>query len=104
MTVENIFIWAPTQRCGTGLLQRLVTSSKEVLVFGEDKFLTDQLPKLMIEHAELDNDIKDSTSKLASGNYDGWFPSALPFYEDYIEALANSFKLMADAYSSTAKN
>lgn len=103
MTVENIFIWAPTQRCGTGLLQRLVTSSKEVLVFGEDKFLTDQLPKLMIEHAELDNDIKDSTSKLASGNYDGWFPSALPFYEDYIEALANSFKLMADAYSSTAK-
>jgi len=103
MSVNNIFIWAPTQRCGTGLLQRLVTSSKEVLIFGEDKFLTDQLPSLMIEHAELDNDIKASTSKLASGDYNGWFPSALPFYEDYIEALAGSFNLMSDAYSSTAK-
>ena len=103
MNVENIFIWAPTQRCGTGLLQRLVTSSKEVIVFGEDKFLTDQLPKLMIEHAELDNDIKKSTSKLASGDYEGWFPAALPFYEDYIEALGGSFNLMADAYLSSAK-
>ena len=103
MTVENIFIWAPTQRCGTGLLQRLVTSSKQVIVFGEDKFLTDQLPKLMIEHAELDEDIKKSTSKLASGVYEGWFPSALPFYEDDIEALGGSFNLMANAYLSSAK-
>ena len=103
MSVNNIFIWAPTQRCGTGLLQRLVTSSKEVLIFGEDKFLTDWLPKLMIEHAELDNDIKDSTAKLAAGKLDGWYPSALPFYEDYIEALAGSFNLMSDAYSSTAE-
>ena len=69
MAVNNIFIWAPTQRCGTGLVQRLVTSSKEVLIFGEDKFLTDWLPKLMIEHAELDNDIKDSTAKLAAGKF-----------------------------------
>jgi hypothetical protein len=103
MSVNNIFIWAPTQRCGTGLLQRLVTSSKEVLIFGEDKFLTDQLPSLMIEHSVLDNDIKTSTSKLASGDYNGWFPSALPFYEDYIEALSGSFNLISDAYSSTAK-
>ena len=49
---KPVFIWAPAQRCGTGLLQRLVTSSKEVIVFGEDRFFTDNLPNLMLEHAE----------------------------------------------------
>jgi hypothetical protein len=104
MIAENIFIWAPSQRCGTGLLQRLLSSSKEVLVFGEDKLLAEQLPQLMVDHAEYDDDINESISRLASGDHKGWFPSALPFYEDYLEALTGSFHLLTQAYSKTAQS
>ena len=82
-----VFIWAPAQRCGTGLLQRLITSSKEVIVFGEDRFLTDNLPNLMLEHAEHAEQIKQDTGKLASGDHSGWYPSALPNYEGYLDCL-----------------
>ncbi len=93
-----VFIWAPAQRCGTGLLQRLVTSSKEVIVFGEDRFFTDKLPHLMLEHAEHAEQIKQDTGKLASGDHSGWYPSALPNYEDYLDALANAFQLVTEVY------
>ena len=46
--MEAVFIWAPVPRCGTGLLQRLVTSSRQVLVFGEDAFLVQVLPRSLL--------------------------------------------------------
>jgi len=97
-----VFIWAPAQRCGTGLLQRLITSSKEVIVFGEDRFLTDNLPNLMLEHAEHAEQIKQDTGKLASGDHSGWYPSALPNYEGYLDALAGAFQLVVNVYQKSS--
>jgi hypothetical protein len=97
-----VFIWAPAQRCGTGLLQRLVTSSKEVIVFGEDRFFTDNLPNLMLEHAEHAEQIKENTGNLASGDHSGWYPSALPKYEDYLDALAGAFQLVVNVYQKSS--
>ena len=97
-----VFIWAPAQRCGTGLLQRLITSSKEVIVFGEDRFLTDNLPNLMFEHAEHAEQIKQDTGKLASGDHSGWYPSALPNYEGYLDALAGAFQLVVNVYQKSS--
>jgi hypothetical protein len=99
---EPVFIWSPSQRCGTGLLQRLITSSKEILVFGEDRFFTDNLPDLMMEHAEHDEQIQESTNKLASGDLSGWFPSALPKCEDYLDALAGAFQLIVNVYQKSS--
>jgi len=97
-----VFIWAPAQRCGTGLLQRLITSSKEVIVFGEDRFFTDNLPNLMLEHAEHAEQIKQDTGKLASGDHSGWYPSALPNYEGYLDALAGAFQLVVNVYQKSS--
>ncbi|MFB6374430.1 MAG: sulfotransferase, partial [Bradymonadaceae bacterium] len=42
--MDPVFIWAPSPRCGSTLLQRLITSSGEVLVCGEDRLNFEHLP------------------------------------------------------------
>jgi len=44
-----LIIWAPTARCGVTLLQRLITSTNAIFVYGENAFLMRFLPDKIME-------------------------------------------------------
>jgi len=101
--MEAVFIWAPVPRCGTGLLQRLVTSSRQVLVFGEDAFLVQVLPRSLLARHDARAETEQAAAELASGNLHGWFPAALPSFQHYSSALATSFHAVCAAYQAAAE-
>jgi hypothetical protein len=96
------FVWAPVSRCGTGLLQRLITSSREIFVFGEDRFFTRSVPQAMLAHTIVADTSKHAREKLEAGDYSGWSPGVLPRHEHYVAAMIHTFASICLAYQSTA--
>jgi len=100
---DPVFIWAPTQRCGTGLLQRLVTSSREVLVFGEERHLTLELPAQMLHCARPMADQSALREKLASGDPSGWYVHVYPPAAAYQNTLIRNFRNLVTLYADSAQ-
>ncbi|RME27312.1 MAG: sulfotransferase [Deltaproteobacteria bacterium] len=103
-SMEPVFIWAPVPRCGTGLVQRLITSSRQVLIFGEDAFFVKMLPAALMARMQARSEVDSATHRLASGQKEGWYPSALPQYRYYGPALELAFRAVCMAYHSACKN
>ena len=82
-----IFIWAPTQRCGSGLLQRLVTSSGEALIFGEEDYLTLQIPAQLLRCDREARRNAAELARLAAGDPSGWYVHAYPPADRYQAVL-----------------
>lgn len=99
-----VFIWAPTGRCGTGLLQRLVSSSKEVLVFGEDRFFVHDLPRWMLVIDQAGPSMHAAAQALASGDVSRWCPDALPSADAYGRTLLRSFFDLVVTYAEGARS
>lgn len=98
-----VFVWAPLGRCGTGLLQRLITSSGDVLMYGEDRFLTQSLPAQILMHNNIQQESLASTSALANGDYSNWSPNAFPDGKGYINLLFSCTYQLADLYRSDSQ-
>ncbi|MFT4975158.1 MAG: hypothetical protein ACI8S6_001045 [Myxococcota bacterium] len=105
MAADNaVFIWAPTQRCGTGLLQRLVTSSREVLVFGEDRHIALDLPGQLLHCSRPLTDQSALRERLASGDLEGWYVHVYPPADAYRVSLIQNFNTLAALYTETARS
>lgn len=101
--LEAVFIWAPIARCGTTLLQRLITSSREVLVYGEDFLLARHLPMRLLEVAANEEDAELARGRLVGGDYAFWSPAAAPRTDLYSEAVLRSFVEVVLAYETSTR-
>lgn len=100
-----IFITSPVQRCGTTLIQRLLSSSSNTLIFGEsianDLHIFGSLyqnKQLMIGGAH--NAWRDQQLKeVLAGEVNAWIPDLLPereaYLENYKKALLNFTNFLA---------
>lgn len=97
-TSEAVFIWAPAARCGITLLQRLITSSREILAFGEMDLLTRRLPAAILDVSSAAEESREAREKLVAGNYNFWASPALPHTELLVDACLRSFYTVVTAY------
>ena len=99
---SQVFVWALTARCGTGLLQRLITSSREVLILGENDYFVEHTPKQLLFSEKTEDEVQTTTEELASGDYSVWAPNAIADPDRYRPAVLKSFYEIATAYHETA--
>lgn len=99
-----LYIWAPTARNGVTLLQRLITSSKSVLVFGENTFFALQIPVVIRNYQTHSKEGSESRKRLASGDYSFWSSAAFPHHEQMNAAAVQSFFSFVGAYQFSAES
>ncbi len=93
--IHPILITSPARRSGTTLLVRLLNSSNEALIFGENAagelihFTNYYLQKkLFLSSSQQMRD--DQLRDALSGNNNDWTPDLLPELDSYFEALEDS--------------
>jgi hypothetical protein len=89
---KPILITSPTIRCGTTLLQRLLCSSSNALIYGEEigKDLELQLQiftsrKMVYAHSR--QRFATSLDRVMQGDTKDWIPDLMPDIDGYLEAL-----------------
>ncbi len=87
-----VLVTSPTVRSGTTLLQRLLCSSPDALIYGEEigKDLDLQLQisssrRLVYGHSR--QRFTDSLDRVVAGDGDDWIPDLMPGIDGYLEAL-----------------
>lgn len=100
---EPVFVWALSARCGTTLLQRLISSSGEILMFGEDGLMTQYLPAFILDVTQHSGQIENATELLAGGDYTNWVPNALAEPGIHRKALVDGYYRMLQAYQESAQ-
>ncbi|MFB6355038.1 MAG: sulfotransferase [bacterium] len=101
-TESPVIIWAPTTRCGTTLLQRLITSSGDIIVFGEDLFLVRDIPHLISKFHEQESMANQALEKFSRGEVNFWSPNVYPDLEKYGNAMVDFFYRIIGLYRETA--
>jgi hypothetical protein len=102
-----IFVTAPTQRCGTTLLQRLLNSSNKVVIFGEDTILSSVLPDIL--HATFrrlqfqEEEISQNREKFKNETKDFWSNGLLPESNELHEATLGYVKNLMETYEKSAE-
>ncbi len=101
---EAVFVWAPAARCGITLLQRLISSSREILAFGEMDLLGRRLPAAILEVSAVAEESRQAREQLVAGNYNFWASPALPHSEMLVDACIRSFYTMVAAYDRSVRS
>lgn len=90
--VKPILLTSPTIRCGTTLLQRLLCSSSNAVIYGEEigKDLELQLQiftsrKMIYTHSR--HRFSSSLERVMQGDTKDWIPDLMPDIDGYLEAL-----------------
>lgn len=90
--LKPILVTSPTIRCGTTLLQRLLCSSSNALIYGEEiaKDLEMQLQlfasrKMIYAHSRAR--FADSLDRVMQGDTNDWIPDLMPDIDGYLESL-----------------
>jgi len=81
--IAPLVLVAPSTRCGTTLTQRLLTSSGEMLVYGENALLFEVLPQvyrsvLQTFSGDAAARMQALRARVSSGDVDGWIAGLLP--------------------------
>ena len=100
---EAVFVWAPAARCGITLLQRLVSSSREILAFGEMDLLSRRLPAAILEVSAVADESRQAREQLVAGNYNFWASPALPHSEMLVDGCIRSFYTLVAAYDRSVQ-
>ncbi len=98
-----VFVWAPSTRCGTTLLQRLLTSSRELLIFGEDLYFLRDIPHYLTKLHEQEEHARRSLERFLGGDFDFWSPNVFPELDSYSRLLVEHFYELAKLYRDTAR-
>lgn len=98
-----VFIWAPTARCGVTMLQRLISSSREILVFGESAVLTRSLPSFRHIMSKKGEEHQEALTRLAKGDFTFWSSSVLPDPAALAERIGQCEVLLFAAYLESAR-
>jgi len=101
-----IFVIGPTTRCGTSLLQRLLNSTGQIVVYGENFALLQTFPDI-IRNYQREGDAKRKVIAMARDllvkeKEDFEASSLFPDFDNYLRALIGSFRLLLRSYRDDA--
>ena len=94
--VAPIIVTSPTARCGTTLIQRLLSSGSNGLVYGENLAgHMNELTALCVRHLRFVDELGDVADKIfdqvLSGDLDDWRPGLMPPLEVSLKALSETY-------------
>ncbi|MDJ0761390.1 MAG: sulfotransferase [Myxococcota bacterium] len=101
--ISPVFIWAPTARCGITLLQRLITSSRDVLVYGENRYFAQTLPGSMYDVAGTREASEAARKRLINGDYNFWASNVLPDNDILLRSLMRAFYELVLAFETSTQ-
>lgn len=106
INMEPVFVTAPTGRNGITLLQRLLNSSKQIIVYGENNYLVNGLPRQLLQFIQMLNskeEFDDALDVFLNDNLDGWTSNLWPDVTGYVStAIENAYQFY-DYYSNFSK-
>ncbi len=98
-----VFIISPAARCGITLLQRLLNSTRKMVVYGENSMLVNKLPSHLLEISTVAPKLNEARLKLLGGDYDFWSSSIWPDPEAYARAIVENICRVAQSYEESAR-
>lgn len=102
-----IFITAPTARNGITLLQRLINSTRQAVVYGENVHLVHQLPTLVHQsveaHQTLGAKLDDTLRRFQAGDTEFWSSALHPGTEPMMMASFQWFYHALSVYDGKSK-
>ena len=101
--LNPLFVVSPNARCGITLVQRLLNSSRRILVYGENAFLLEALPNHLLALSISAAQHTEAREKLLAGDYDFWSSSLWPSVSAYQEAGLEAIKLLLSACGASAR-
>lgn len=105
--IAPIMVTAPTQRCGSTLLQRAINAGEEAVIYGENFFLVEKMPTILsqpLRGYESKVELTDNTSKAFFDGNTGMDATALfPPFVQYCETLLDQYYALMKFYAEEAK-
>lgn len=103
-----VIIVAPTQRCGSTLLQRLLNSTREMIVYGENFYMLQKLPDTLSglhnNIPQRQDAIRRTTKLFMETDFDFEASSLFPDYEQYLGAARAGFYALIKFYGDYSKS
>jgi hypothetical protein len=100
--LDPIIILAPTPRCGASLLQRIVNAGGEAIIYGENLYLTEHLPRGVcdvIARHDSKSEVTDlMTERFLYGDRSRDAAALFPDYMRYAESVLRQFYQLLDFY------
>jgi len=96
LQLDPLIVTAPTIRCGTTLLQRLICSSEEALLFGEpagnDLVTALRIIKVQTSmYAANREQFAEGLDAFAGGNLNDWLIDLMPDLDGYLRAVVDGY-------------
>lgn len=106
--MNPILISSPTRRSGTTLIQRLLTSAPNTIIYGEtcanDIMMLTNLYTSKVSYLESSKNWRNKQLKsVLNGEVNQWIPDLMPDIDKYLEAVKSSFYSIFNHYESFAK-
>lgn len=107
MINNPICIASPVRRSGTTLIQRLISSASNSLIFGEtcandfqmiSNFVSSK-KAFMLQHKDWRN---DQIKKVLNGEVNDWIPDLMPDIDSYLEQFQKMISLLIENYGGFA--
>ena len=103
--LSPILITAPTARNGVTLLQRLLNSSRQVIIYGENTLLMDQLPAMVhtmtATYRSAAAELLSARSRLLAGETEGWTSNLWPDAEAFMLCMFDAFYRATAVYEQS---
>lgn len=106
--ISPILITSPCQRSGSTLLVRLLNSSSNTLIYGENaandiSFLLNQLTHRKLLLGSGKNERDKQLQSMLDGSVNQWIPDLLPKVDDYLESMEKAFLSHIQFFEEAAK-
>ncbi len=98
VAVHPVFVFAPTARCGITLIQRLLNSSGEIIVYGENAIIANTLPQNMFRISITAKSHEDARRKLLDGEYDFWSSAIWPDIKEWSGSVIGALDMFLRTY------
>ncbi len=94
-SLSPIIVTAPTARNGVTLLQRLLNSSRQIIVYGENTMIMDHLPKIVRSatffYKASGEEVKEARRKFLSETTESWTSNLWPDMEAFMLRMYDAF-------------
>jgi len=104
---EPIVITAPTARNGITLIQRLFNSSGKILIYGENRHFTEEVPTIVYQayamHSQQAAQAKAAMERFKKEGSEFWSSSLFPDTMQYMAAMVESFGKLVMVYQRCAE-
>ena len=94
-TVSPVFVIGPTARNGITLIQRLLNSSRQIIVYGENTGLMHVLPEFAMttitNHQQMGAELDEYRRRFLNGEIEGWTSNLWPDSSQFASVACESF-------------